>query len=91
MFGIIRSAPPTNALLVTHRGRRLELLASHPQGDTEELLVLAHGFDGDMIAGLVSIGFATARRETIRAGDRTIEVVRIRITAAGRDALAAEG
>jgi len=69
----------------------LELLASDPQGATEELLVLAHGFDSDLIAGLVSAGLATARRETMKAGGRTIEVVRIRITAAGRDALTAEG
>ena len=38
----------------------LELLASDPQGATEELLVLAHGFDSDMIAGLVNAGLATA-------------------------------
>jgi hypothetical protein len=51
--------------------------------------VLAHGFDSDMIAGLVHSGLAMARRENMKAGGRTIEVVRIRITGAGRDALAA--
>ena len=76
---------------LTHEQREaLELLASDPQGATEELLVLAHGFDGNMIAGLVSSGLAMARRENMKAGGRTIEVVRIRITSAGRDALAAE-
>jgi hypothetical protein len=68
----------------------LELLASDPQGATEELLVLAHGFDGDMIAGLVRSGLAMARRENMKAGGRAIEVVRIRITGSGRKALAAE-
>jgi hypothetical protein len=52
--------------------------------------VLVHGFDGDMIAGLVHSGLAMARRENMKAGGRAIEVVRIRITGAGRDALAAE-
>jgi hypothetical protein len=66
----------------------LELLVSDPQGATEELLVLAHGFDSDMIAGLVGARFATARRETMRAGSRTIEVVRIRITVEDRDGVA---
>jgi hypothetical protein len=48
------------------------------------------GFDSDMIAGLVNGGLAMARREYMKAGSRAIEVVRIRITGAGRDALAAE-
>src|SRR5262249_35524956 len=56
-------------------------------GVTEDLLVLAHGFDSDMIAGLVSTGLAAAQRETMRAGGKTSEVVRIRITDAGRQAL----
>ena len=68
----------------------LELLASDPQGATEELLVLVHGFDGDMIAGLVTSGLAMARRENMKADGRTIEVVRVRITGAGRNALVAE-
>ena len=49
-------------------------------------LVLAHGFDRDMIAGLVDEGLATAHREA-STGRATIEVVRIRITEAGRMAL----
>jgi len=43
-----------------------------------------------MVAGLVNTGLATAPRETMKAGDGTIEVVRIRIAAAGRYALRAE-
>jgi hypothetical protein len=45
--------------------------------------------DGDTIAGLVS-GLATARRENMKPGSKAIEVVRIRITGAGRDALVAK-
>jgi hypothetical protein len=48
----------------------LELLASDPHGATEELLVLAHGFDSDMIAGLVRAKFATARRDIVRRAAR---------------------
>jgi len=35
-------------------------------------------------------GLAAARLENMKAGNRAIEVVRIRITGAGRDALAGE-
>ena len=81
------TSPPKPRLTPEPRDA-LELLASDPQGATEELLVLAHGFDGDMIAGLVHSGLAMGRRENMKAGDRAIEVVRIRITGAGRAALA---
>ena len=53
--------------------------------------MLGYGFDSDMIAGLIRSGLAMARRENMKAGDRAIEVVRIGITGAGRDALPAEG
>jgi len=82
--------PVTSPRLSAEQRQALGLLASDPQGATEELLVLAHGFDSDMIAGLVHSGLAMARRENMKAGGRAIEVVRIRITAAGHDALAAE-
>jgi hypothetical protein len=84
-------SPPRKDRLDPEERRALELLASDPQGATEELLVLVHGFDNDMIAGLVNSGLAVARRENMKAGDRAIEVVRIRITGAGLNALAADG
>jgi hypothetical protein len=65
----------------------LELLASRPPGVTERLLVLAHGFDSDMIAGLVHEGLVAAKRESMKADGKTIEVVRFRITDAGRKAI----
>src|SRR6266478_4384313 len=55
----------------------LELLASSPHGATEALLVRAHGFNGDMIAGLVRVGLAIAERETMKAGAKPVEVVRV--------------
>jgi hypothetical protein len=65
----------------------LKLLASSPHGATEALLVRVHGFDCDMIGGLVCAELATAECETMKAGARPVEVVRLRITAAGRKAI----
>ncbi len=65
----------------------LRLLASNPHGATEALLVRVHGFDSDMVAGLVRAGLATAERETMNAGARPVEAVRLQITAAGRKAI----
>jgi hypothetical protein len=70
-----------------HRRRALELLASSPHGATEKLLVVAHGFDSDMVANLVRTGLATEEREVMKAGGKPIEVVRIKITEAGREAI----
>ena len=65
----------------------LGLLATSPHGATEALLVRVHGFDSDMVAGLVRAGLATAERETTKAGAKPVEVVRLRITADGRKAI----
>lgn len=63
----------------------LVLLARFPHGINEDLLVLAHGFDRTMIAGLIEEGLVTARREIVTGpGRTTTEVVRIRISDAGR-------
>jgi hypothetical protein len=80
---------PRKGRLTREQREALELLADIPRGVTEDLLVLAHGFNSDMIAGLVSTGLATPRRETIQAGGKTPDVVRIRITEAGQEALKA--
>jgi hypothetical protein len=44
-----------------------------------------------MIAGLVNHGLATLTAEKVRAGGKLIAVAMVRITGAGREALAAEG
>jgi hypothetical protein len=61
----------------------LALLANFPDGITEELLVLAHGFDRALIAGLLREGLATVQREVVSS----IEMARIKITDVGRAAL----
>jgi hypothetical protein len=69
------------------RRRALELLASWRDGCTEAIM-LAHGFSIDMMVELVNAGLATATAERVVAGGKTIEVARVRITEAGRRALA---
>ena len=73
--------------LTTEQREALELLASDPQGATEQLLAVAHGLESGMIAWLVRSGLATATRGSMKAGGKTVEVVRIRITTAGRRAI----
>jgi hypothetical protein len=65
----------------------LKLLDSSPHGATEALLVRVHGFDSDMVGGLVRAELATAERETMKVGAKPVEVVRLRITIAGRKAI----
>jgi hypothetical protein len=43
-----------------------------------------------MVAGLVLAGLATVRRRVIMAGDTPVEVGKVMITEAGRNALAAK-
>ena len=80
-------ANPPRRLNPAHRRRALELLASSPHGATKKLLEVAHGFDTDIIAGLVRAGLAAEELDVMKAGGKTIEIVRIRITEAGRKAI----
>jgi len=50
-------------------------------------VMLSHGFTIPQMVELVRAGLATARAERVVAGNRTIEVARVRITEAGRQAL----
>jgi hypothetical protein len=51
--------------------------------------MLAHGFTVAQMVELVRTGLATATAERVVAGSRKLEVARVRITDAGRKALAA--
>jgi hypothetical protein len=77
----------TRSRLFTDQRRVLEILAGDQYGATEDFLVLAHGFERGMIAGLVREGLVTAHGEPTRAGGKTVGVIRIQITAAGRKAI----
>jgi hypothetical protein len=79
---------PQQSNLSKEQRRALTLLASIPYGVTEDQLAFVHGLDRVMIAGLVHEGLATAQREIVTVSQcGTIEVVRVRITDAGRMAL----
>jgi hypothetical protein len=81
-------APPGEPSLGKEQRRALALLARIPHGITEDTLVLAHGFDRTMVAGLVDAGLTTAQREIVTGpGRTTIEAVRIKISDAGRRAI----
>jgi hypothetical protein len=82
----LMAVPSREPSLSKEQRHALALLASIPHGITEDLLALAHGFDRAMIAGLVDTGLAMAQHEIV-SGRTTIEVVRIRISEAGRQAI----
>jgi len=69
------------------RRRALELLAASHDGATEAIM-LAHGFTVEQLVGLVRSGLASATPERVLAGKRATEVTTVRITEAGRRALA---
>jgi hypothetical protein len=56
--------------------RALKMLADAPRGVSEEVLVIAHGFSAETLAGLVLTGLATVVIE--RSIDRELRLPRIR-------------
>jgi hypothetical protein len=71
----------------TGQRRALEMLAGSPNGYTETTL-RAHGFKVGLLPGLVRHGLAKASRDSVKAGGQMMNVVRFKITDAGRRALA---
>jgi hypothetical protein len=66
------------------RRRALTLLADHPGGCTEALM-LARGFGPEVFATLIEAGLARAKTERmVAAGGRGVQVTRLHITKAGR-------
>ena len=68
------------------RRRALELLEASIDGCTEAIM-LAYGFKTELLVELVNAELATATIERRVIGRRGVKVVRMRITAAGRQAL----
>jgi hypothetical protein len=64
----------------------LRMIADNRVGITAPLLA-AHGCDRDTLATLIRGGLATEVTDRAMAGDRPIEIVRIKATEAGRHAL----
>jgi hypothetical protein len=70
------------------RIRALELLAGCGRDGCSEALMLAHGFTVEQMLELIRAGLATVTTERVVAGTREMEVTTLRITEAGRRALA---
>ena len=68
----------------------LEMLAGSTDGTTDALLT-AHGFKLDVLISIVSAEFATATPERTFAAGKPVESTRVKITEAGRRALADQG
>ncbi len=83
----LQSRLPQKRHLSPEWHQALQLLASSPRGTTEDMLVLGHGFSGDILAMLLLAGLATVVTETLRADGPMIKVERVMITDAGRRAV----
>jgi hypothetical protein len=73
--------------LTAEQHRALEILADAGINGVTEATILAHGFTRAALAVLMRKGVVRARRQTVAAGRKAIEVYRVRITTAGRRAL----
>jgi hypothetical protein len=73
--------------LKAEQRRALQMLASSgPSGATEAIL-LAHGFSDELLDGIARLGLVVVTTGTVRAGERTLSVRRLRITEVGRKAI----
>jgi hypothetical protein len=64
------------------------LLADCPQEGCAEAVMLAHGITIEMMVDLIRSGLATATPTRVKAGHERMEIAVLRITDAGRKALA---
>jgi hypothetical protein len=86
----VAAVRPRSRDLSGEQRRALEILAGSPHGCTEETL-RAHGFTVRLLARIVHAGFAVANPEIVKAGGRTLSMLRLTITDVGRQALAGSG
>jgi hypothetical protein len=66
--------------------RRSRLLAENPDGCSRAIM-LARGFSLSLLNRLVRAGLATSHIDCEERGNKAIEIVRVKITEAGRRAL----
>jgi hypothetical protein len=78
---------PRNRVPGADRLRALEILAGSPDGCTEGAL-RAQGFTVSLLARIVRAELAVARPEIVKAGGRTLSMLRLTITDTGRRAIA---
>jgi hypothetical protein len=75
-------------MIATDQRRALAVLAETGRDGAAEAIMAAR-FGVEVLAGLVRKGWASVDVEMVRAGGSTFDVVRMKITEAGRQALAA--
>jgi hypothetical protein len=81
------AASPRKPRLSAEQWRALEMLNRSKRSGCTKTLLVAHGFTPATLLDLVRRGLADARTEIVTAPGRTVEIVRVRITAAGRRAI----
>lgn len=69
------------------QGRALAALADAGQTGCTDASMMAHGFTIALLVELIHEGLASVTPQRVRAGGRMIEVARVRITDAGRQAV----
>src|SRR5215470_18083971 len=89
MNGVLPTIPMMSYNVVSTRSSAEPSKCLLPHGCAGPTL-LGQGFRVGMLIDLVGEGPATARREPMKVGTRTITIVHIRITDAGRQALMTE-
>jgi hypothetical protein len=67
----------------------LAIIAATGSDGATQTLLTAHDFSIRTIAALVKRGLVTIAREKVRTGGRWVDAAKVRVTNAGRDALAA--
>jgi hypothetical protein len=82
--------PPRRRDLSAEERRALEMLNRSPRSGCTNRLLVAHGFTLATLVGLIRDGLVHVQSESLTAPGRTVEIVRVRITAAGRRAIKGE-
>jgi hypothetical protein len=85
-----RMHQPTMTLSADER-RALDMLATAGHNGVTQSLLTLYGFHPSMVAELVGRGLVSMAQDEARGAGGLAEVVTVRITEAGRDALTAEG
>jgi hypothetical protein len=81
-----RTIPVLQSRFHNDRRAALTLLAENPDGRTRAMM-LARGFSLALLNRLVRAGLVTAHVDRQERADELIEIVRVKITEAGRRAL----
>jgi hypothetical protein len=79
---------PQQSRLSAKQRQALELIIG--QRSATKALLLANGVSRPTLASLVRAGLVTVQPQVIKTGWKMIDVAKVRITAAGREALAAD-